>query len=297
MAFLEPFTITCSNLIQAYYQIEKNKTLIDTLEDKVAERTRKLMVANVELEQANHRVTRASEAQLQHFACMSHEIRTPLNCIIGLLSLLQESKLSPMQEESILQIVASGELLVTVVNDVLDYSKLESGNVDVEIRRTQLQEALNSIVHNIDMKAATKKIALRTVYDFELPEFVQTDERRLQQILFNLLGNAVKFSRKGSTVELHVLLADAQRSKSGYTYEVGDEENRTLSGSTSTASPLTQRGANVSKDRAPVVVRYVVKDYGKGINRSEFEKIFKPFRQASAETERVYGGTGLGLAM
>ena len=113
--FLEPFTHTCSNVIQAYFANEENKRLITTLKS-----------ANEQLELANKRVISASELQLRHFACMSHEIRTPLNCIIGMLSLLLKSELTPMQQESMRLVVASGELLATVVNDVLDYSKLES---------------------------------------------------------------------------------------------------------------------------------------------------------------------------
>lgn len=140
--FLEPFSITCSNLIQAYIQQRENKMLITTLEEKVKERTFNLELANKRLEAANQEVLRASANQLKHFACMSHEIRTPLTCIIGMSSILAETKLSPMQEESVRMIVSSGNLLVTVVNDVLDYSKLESGNVDVEVRKSNLQDLL-----------------------------------------------------------------------------------------------------------------------------------------------------------
>jgi signal transduction histidine kinase len=132
--FLEPFMVTCSNLLQAFQQVQENESLINTLEQKVRDRTRELQVSNERLKQANRQVVQTSAQQLQHFACMSHEIRTPLNCIVGLSSLLQESKLSPMQEDSMRMIVMSGDLLLTVVNDVLDYSRLESGNVDIEIQ-------------------------------------------------------------------------------------------------------------------------------------------------------------------
>jgi signal transduction histidine kinase len=86
----------------------------------VAERTEKLQKANARLEEANHRVTRASAAQLEHFACMSHEIRTPLNCVLGRSSFLLDSELTPAQEESMRMVVSSGDMLLTVVNDVLD---------------------------------------------------------------------------------------------------------------------------------------------------------------------------------
>jgi GAF domain-containing protein len=145
--FLEPFTVTCSNLIQAYWHIQQNRHLINTLETKVAERTLELKLANENLEDVNRKLVRASAAQLENFASMSHEIRTPLNCILGLSSLMQDSELNSMQEESMRMIVSSGDLLLTVVNDVLDFSKLESGNVDIEMLRSNLKETLDAVVH------------------------------------------------------------------------------------------------------------------------------------------------------
>ena len=273
---LEPFTVTGSNLIQAYWQVEKNRMLIQTLEEKVKERTHKLELANKFLEEANERVVKASAAQLQHFACMSHEIRTPLNCIIGLSSLIRETpNLDPLHEESISMIVASGELLLQVVNDVLDYSKLESGNVEITMRRSSLQEALISTVSSIEMKAQSKKLTVRTFYDVALPGSIHTDCIRLQQILFNLLGNAVKFSKDGGFVDLSIQLI------------------------TGTICPTTKDSSkNADEDNAgqqQPIIRFIVKDYGKGLDREEFDVIFQPFKQASAETLQVYGGTGLGL--
>jgi signal transduction histidine kinase/CheY-like chemotaxis protein len=204
--FLEPFTMTCSNLIQAYNAIRENEYLINTLEETVTERTRELQLANQSLELANRQVMKASAAQLEHFACMSHEIRTPLNCIIGLSSLLQETDMNPYQEDSLKMIVTSGDLLLTVVNDVLDYSKLESGNVDINIQQSNLQETLDAVVHSFVQKSRSKNLEVKTFYDAMVPEFVNTDSKRLQQILYNLLGNAMKFSHEGGAVELHVEL-------------------------------------------------------------------------------------------
>ena len=206
--FLEPFTDTSSNLIQAYNAIQENKYLINTLEEKVEERTKELQSLNESLALANQRVVQASEAQLQHFACMSHEIRTPLNCIIGLSNLLQDTKLTPYQDDSLKMIVSSGDLLLAVVNDVLDYSKLESGNLEITTKQSSLQEALDAVVHSISQKARSKNLKVETFYGLDLPEFIDTDSRRLQQILYNLLGNATKFSKDGGTIELHVNLLE-----------------------------------------------------------------------------------------
>jgi signal transduction histidine kinase/CheY-like chemotaxis protein len=256
---------------------------VSLLEDKVKERTRKLQNTNERLEQANHRILEASAAQLQHFACMSHEIRTPLNCIIGLSSLLQESYLNPIQAESMEMIVSSSDLLLTVVNDVLDYSKLESGNVDIEIKQCSLQETLNSVVHAIEAKAVSRKVSLCTIYDARICDVIQTDGRRLQQILYNLLGNAIKFSEEGGVVELSISLCAPSSSS------IADENSYSPSPE-KIAQPIDEK---VGKERE--VLRFTVKDYGQGIANKDFKRIFEPFRQAGAETEAVYGGTGLGL--
>jgi signal transduction histidine kinase/CheY-like chemotaxis protein len=305
---------------------------VSLLERMVKERTRKLEEANARLEEANRRVTRASAAQLEHFACMSHEIRTPLNCIIGLSSLLLDTCLGPMQEESMRMIVSSGDLLLTVVNDVLDYSKLESGNVDIQLVRSNLQDTLNAVVRSIEAKARPKNLSIRTLYDPAIGEFVLMDCRRLQQILYNLLGNAIKFSYTGGTIDLSVSLVlrsaacGATADVRGHTYSTNkiNEELRTESGLvyastdgqggvTGSESPK-QRSSSFKMTTIPTpdeplpnasnamastdkMIRFVVRDTGKGIERKDFEAIFLPFRQASAETERVYGGTGLGLAV
>jgi len=255
---------------------------VSLLEEMVNERTSKLQITNEQLEEANRRILEASAAQLQHFACMSHEIRTPLNCIIGLSSLLQESSLDPMQEESMQMIVSSSDVLLTVVNDVLDYSKLESGNVDIDIQRCSLQETLNAVVHAMEAKAAANKtLSIRTLYDARIGEFITTDSRRLQQILYNLLGNAIKFSGERSVIELRVSLYSLSCSRSETLYSPSEK---------------TAKAANehAGEDQ---VIRFTVRDHGQGIATQDFETIFQPFRQAGTETERVYGGTGLGLAI
>lgn len=139
-------------------------------------RTRKL----VHDADTKHRVVHV----VSHIASLS----SALNCIIGMSSLLQETNLDPMQEESVKMIVTSGQLLSTCVDDVLDFSKLEAGKVEVVIREINLQETLNSVVHSIETKCLSKGLRLCTNFDDPtIPEMVTTDSRRLQQILFNLL--------------------------------------------------------------------------------------------------------------
>jgi signal transduction histidine kinase len=167
------------------------------------------------------------------------------------------------------------------VNDVLDYSKLESGNVDIEIRQCSLQKTLNSVVHAIEAKAESKKVSLCTIYDARICDLINTDGRRLQQILYNLLGNAIKFSEEGGVVELRISLCVPSSSI---------DDNNSYSPSQEKIDKPTEK---VDEERE--VLRFTVKDYGQGIANKDFKTIFEPFRQAGAETEAVYGGTGLGL--
>jgi signal transduction histidine kinase len=237
------------------------QTLMGRLEEEVTDRTRELATANQSLEKANKRVLKQSAAQLKHFAMMSHEIRTPLNCIIGISSLLLDTGMDATQQDYVRMITNSGDLLCSVVNDVLDHSRLESGNVEINIQRTNLWETMATVVKSIEIKGGERNLVVRAHLDDRLPVFVDTDGSRLQQILYNLLGNAIKFSKDGGAIDVSVLPHEEK------------------------ASPGEKR------------LRFVVRDHGTGIEKKDIEKIFLPFDQGSSDTERLYGGTGLGLAI
>ena len=253
-----------------------HRDLLDSMEKQIEDRTNELATANQDLARANEQLAGQSARQLEHFACMSHEIRTPLNCIVGMSSLLLEDSLSmdPMHAESIRMINTSGELLKAVVDDVLDYAKLESGSFEVDIKPTSLQFTLDSVAHSISQKLQEKNIRLRTFYSPTLPDTMETDSRRLQQVLFNLLGNSAKFSKPSSVIDLTVSLISAAERKSTGKMMGGEQDSK-------------------SDD----VIRFSVKDYGKGIDKKDFKTIFEPFSQASKESQTVYGGTGLGLSI
>eukprot|EP00978_Attheya_sp_CCMP212_P007762 scaffold18060_cov55-Attheya_sp.AAC.4 len=297
--FLEPFTVTCSNLIQAYTAMRENKVLINQLEEKVTART-------WELENANKQIMQASKKQLEFFACMSHEIRTPLNGILGLSSLLQDNIVSPSEANSLNMIVKSGELLLGVVNDVLDYAKLETGNLNVEIHQISLQETLDAVLHPIAIQALKKQIKLCTYYDVNVPEKFLSDSRRIQQIMYNLLGNAIKFSYDGGIVELTVSVCTNDDTGSlrnlanNNSQEAHENENGQAEKEDVSRCPF-HRPEKVAVSNAESVetrqLKFMVKDYGKGIARSDLAQIFQPFQQASGTTRQTYEGTGLGLSI
>jgi len=234
-------------------------TLVGRLEEEVNLQTQELAATNASLEEANQRIILQSQAQLKNFAIMSHEIRTPLNCIVGISDLLLNSSLDASMKESIEMITSSSDLLLAVVDDVLDYSKLATGNVKAVMRSTNLRTIVNTVASSVQTKASLSGIQLRTNMSKELPDMIQTDGRRLQQILYNLLGNAIKFGKRGEFVDFHIDM-------------VHDAETTTNA------------------------VQFSVKDYGKGLSTQDQKCIFEPFQQA-ASNEGLHGGTGLGLTI
>ena len=248
-------------------------SLMDDLEEKIREQTMELAAANASLAKANERIIHQAKSQLRNFAMMSHEIRTPLNCIIGMSNLLLHSDLDATAKESIEMITSSGDLLLAVVDDVLDYSKLATGIVETKFELTQIALVIRTVVGSVQIRAKTSGVDLKTRIDETLRGEVQTDGRRLQQILYNLLGNAIKFGRDGQRVEFNV-----ERVRRHNLEVVLDS--------------ATGLAALSDED----LIRFSIKDFGKGVPPSEIEKIFQPFQQAATNDPTV-GGTGLGLAI
>jgi PAS domain S-box-containing protein len=217
---------------------------------------RRTMIDN--MIQASRKAEEAAQSKQQFMSTMSHEIRTPLNEVIGITNLLLQGNPREDQMDFIKTLRFSGNHLLTLVNDVLDYNKMESGKIVFEQTPFSLTDFMNDILRTYSFRSRSKNIEFEIIRDDNLPDEVIGDPIRLNQILSNLLSNALKFTKSGY---IHVTLKEIER-----------KDNK----------------ANVE---------FVVKDTGMGIPRDKHSMIFESFTQASPDTTRHFGGTGLGLAI
>jgi two-component system, sensor histidine kinase and response regulator len=222
----------------------------------LAESETQAMVAD--LERAEGDARQADQAKTAFLATMSHEIRTPMNGVLGMTDLLLEMPLGEQQRRFAEVIKNSGESLLSILNDILDYSKIEAGRMDIESTAFDLRTLVEQAVELIAARGQEQRLVFIVDIDPAVPPQVVGDPTRLRQVLMNLLGNAVKFTNKGEvevSVEVHARHGDR------------------------------------------VGLSIAVRDTGVGIARDAIERLFKPFSQADASIARQYGGTGLGLAI
>jgi PAS domain S-box-containing protein len=211
-----------------------------------------------ELRLARRKAEEAAKAKADFLSMMSHEIRTPMNAIIGLSNLLQQTGLSPQQQQYMQILQTSSENLLNLLNNILDFSKIEAGKVLLEERPFNIRQLVYGIFHGLNVKAEEKGLRVQVEIDEQVPAWVAGDPVKLGQVLTNLLGNAIKFTEQGTvTVELRV---------------------RELAAET-------------------VSVDFQVRDTGIGIAPDRLAHVFEEFTQASYDINQRYGGTGLGLAI
>jgi PAS domain S-box-containing protein len=208
---------------------------------------------------SEQRAEAASRAKSEFVANMSHEIRTPMNAVLGVAYLLENTPLSREQKEYVHMIRSSGHVLLGILNDVLDFSKIEAGRMELAPQPFLLREVLDSLSNVMTLPATARGISLAIDAQDDVPPVLVGDAMRLQQILLNLVGNAVKFTERGG-VSVRVAL-DEEEADGG------------------------------------LRLRFAVRDTGIGMDLEQQSRLFSAFNQADASTTRRFGGTGLGLAI
>jgi signal transduction histidine kinase/DNA-binding response OmpR family regulator len=229
-------------------------TTRDMLNGKAGE----LAQAIEELERTRKEAEQASRAKSEFLAAMSHEIRTPMNGVVGMTDLLMGTELTAEQRDFVNTIRQSGDALLTVINDILDFSKIEAGKLTIEVVDFDLRTVVEETTALLAEQAQRKGLELGCLIGPDVPTRVAGDPARLRQVLLNLLGNAVKFTRKGE---------------------------------------ILVRVECSAQDRKSTTLRFSVTDTGLGIPKEAQQRLFQPFSQADASIARHHGGTGLGLTI
>ena len=235
--------------------IKRERELMSELREREVQRTE-------DMRSAKNAADKANQAKSAFLAVVSHEIRTPMTGILGMVKLLEDTQLNKKQHDYVETIKTSGDTLVSLLNDILDFEKIERGNMTLEMVSFDLHRLIQDIVTLMSGHAAQKGVSLNCDIDASVPQTVSGDPTRLRQVLLNLVNNGLKFTQEG-----------------GVTIESSCEtlqENR----------KVDQR-----------IVCFRVKDTGIGISKEAQRKLFTPFTQAETSTARKYGGTGLGLAI
>ena len=269
---------------QAATAIE-NRWLIEGLEEKVVERTRELEDAireqqflNIELEKRRIEAEAANIAKSDFLANMSHELRTPLNSIIGFSEVMKEGMAGPLtdeQKEFLGDIGQSGNHLLNLINDILDLSKVEAGKMELEMSEISIKDLINSSVLMFREKALKHNIKIKAEIEEGIVN-ITADERKIKQVLFNLLSNAMKFTPDGGSVLVTARIAN------GSEYLANNKK-------------LFIDDYLLKTDRDFVEIS--VADTGIGISPEDQEKLFQPFQQLETSYTKKYAGTGLGLSM
>ncbi|KPA09409.1 multi-sensor hybrid histidine kinase, partial [Candidatus Magnetomorum sp. HK-1] len=222
----------------------------------------KIQILIKELHESKKKSEQASMAKGTFLSNMSHEIRTPMNAVIGLTSLALKTDLTSKQMDYLVKIKDSADALLCIINDILDYSKIEAGKMDIECIPFDINDMLANISNIVQIKAEEKNLELFFATNKNVPPGLIGDPLRLSQILINLINNAIKFTEKGQVAVSTKLLSEYQE-----------------------------------KNKSMVILRFMVSDTGIGMTKDEVGRLFQSFTQIDKSITRKYGGTGLGLSI
>ena len=212
---------------------------------------------NKKLIDAVHEADKLADFKDQFMSNMSHEIRTPLSIILGFTKILLRTDITESQKRQLKAIKTSGDTLLVVINDILDLSKIEAGKMVLEETEIEVPHIIESVLNTFELRLKEKEIRLHTQYDNRIPKWLLGDPVRINQIVLNLIDNAIKFTSDGGAIDVKVNL--------------------------------------LKEDHKKTILEIKVTDTGIGIAPDQLKNIFDPFTQSMSNTTRKYGGSGLGL--
>ncbi|HEY8937355.1 MAG TPA: two-component regulator propeller domain-containing protein [Cyclobacteriaceae bacterium] len=247
-----------NEVVQQKENLQTQSEHLEKINKELVIQREEILRQREEAEKARTEAEQANKAKSVFLATMSHEIRTPMNGVMGMASLLTETSLTSEQKEYTDTIMNCSESLLTVINDILDYSKIESGNMELEHNDFDLRTCIEEVLDVFATKASEVGLDLVYELDYNVPSQIVGDSLRLRQVLINLVSNAIKFTHKGEIfVGVHLL--------------------------------------NLNND--DIELGFEIKDTGIGIPHDKLDRLFKAFSQVDSSTTRKYGGTGLGLVI
>ncbi|TPX67258.1 hypothetical protein SpCBS45565_g03908 [Spizellomyces sp. 'palustris'] len=301
-----------TKLVGAHIDVSDRKAVELALEQKTKqldEKNQLLDEKNRQLDEKNRELDLAVQLKAEFLANISHEIRTPLNGIVGLGEALWDTQLNAEQRDLLKSIRECSDGLLLIVNDVLDFSKIDAGKMSLENRPFDLRTCISNAVSVLNLKAKEKQIALTTGVDSAVPSIVIGDGNRLRQVLINLVGNAVKFTKSGGVSVRAWTVDDSGRHFEQRRFTFTDKSSpNTKTNAEKQEDPeipekprrptqYLARNPTSSPTSLTALIHFEVRDTGIGIPATRLCRLFQPFSQVDASTSRQYGGTGLGLAI